>query len=283
MKKLKKEIGKHYDRNQIFYNLFWMNKKNLGMHYGFWEGETKNLHEAIINENKALANVLNIEKSDIVLDAGCGVGGTTIWLAENYKVKVTGITLSQKQAKDAKSYSQKRKVSHLVSFYIKDFCNTGFTEESFTKVFGIESVCYAENKEDFLKEAYRILRPGGKLAVADFYINKPLNERGKQLVADFCRGWEIPNLPTLDEFQNQLVKTGFQNIRVIDKTKEIEPSSRRMFIVMGKLVRTILKFLEFLKLRTGRGGTKATVSQYYMFKEGVATYNIVFAQKPYEK
>lgn len=280
MEKLKTEIGKHYDRNQIFYDLFWMNKKNLGMHYGFWEEGTKNLHEAIINENKAVADVLEIKESDIILDAGCGVGGTAIWLAENYGTKVTGITLSQKQAKAAEGYAKKRKVDHLVSFYIKDFFNTGFADGSFTKILGIESVCYAGDKEDFLKESYRLLKSGGKLAVADFYINKPLNKRGEQLVADFCRGWEILNLPTLNEFEQHLEKVGFRNIKNIDKTKEIGPSSKRMFIVMGRFVRAILKFLEFSRFHTSRGGTKATVSQYYMFKEGVATYNIVFAQKP---
>lgn len=82
------KVGKHYDRNQIFYNLFWLNKKNLGMHYGFWEKGTKTLHQAILNENKAVAQALKIKKSDIVLDAGCGVGGTAIWLANNYGIKI---------------------------------------------------------------------------------------------------------------------------------------------------------------------------------------------------
>lgn len=102
-------------------------------------------------------------------------------------------------------------------------------------------------------------------------------------MADFCRGWEIPNLPTLNEFKKQLEKIGFRNIKIIDKTKEIEPSSKRMLIVMGIFVRTALKILEFLGLHKSRGGTKATVSQYYMFKEGVATYNIISAQKPENK
>lgn len=273
-------VGKHYDRNQIFYNLFWMNRKNLGMHYGFWEKGTRNLHEAMLNENRAVAEALDIQERDIVLDAGCGVGGTAIWLAENYRARVTGITLSRKQAEAATGYADKRKVRQLVRFHVRDFCDTGFAGESYTKALAIESACYSENKADFLGEAYRLLVSGGKLAVADFYIRKPLSERGKQLVADFCRGWEIPNLPTLGEFQQQLTSVGFRNVQILDKTREIGPSSRRMFIVMGIFVRTILRCLEFLRLRTGRGGTKATVSQYYMFKEGVASYCIVSAEKP---
>lgn len=226
-----------------------------------------------------MATALEIRQSDKILDAGCGVGGTSIWLAEQYGARVTGITLSQKQLEIAKKNAQKRKVSHLVNFEIRDFCNTNFSNESFDKIFGIESTCYAQDKEKFLRESYRLLKPGGKLTMADFYINKPLSKRGERLVSDFCQGWEIPNLPSLDEIKQQMQKIGFQNVEILDKTKEIEPSSRRMFFVMGRLVRSGLKLLEFLRLHKGRGGTKATVSQYYMFREGFATYNIISAQK----
>src|SRR4030043_1041158 len=234
MEKLKIEIGKHYDRNQIFYDLFWMNKKNLGMHYGFWEKGTENLHEAIINENKAVADALEVKESDIILDAGCGVGGTVIWLAENYGVKVTGITLSQKQVKVAEGYAKKRKVDHLVTFYIKDFCNTGFTAGSFTKIFSIESVCHTENKEDFINEAFRILKTGGKLVVADFFVGENLDEKKRNLVNEWCRGWEMPNLVTVSDFSKKLSTAGFKNIEYLDKTKEVEPSSKRMYIIIGR-------------------------------------------------
>lgn len=279
MKSLNEKIREHYDRTQLFYNLFWFNERNLGMHYGFWEKGVKNLHEAILNENKVIADKLEIKKTDVVLDAGCGVGGTSIWLAENHGVDVTGITLSQKQVGLARKYAKKRKLDHLTRFEVKDFCDTGFPNESFTKVFGLESVCNAEKKENFVKEAYRILKAGGKLAVADFFVKERLDKEEKELVEGFCRGWEMPNLLTLAEFQRMLKEAGFKNINCIDKTKEIEPSSKRMFIVMGKLVRTILKILEFLKLHTSSGGTIATVNQYYIFKRRIATYNLFLAEK----
>jgi len=279
MKKQNEKVKEHYDRVQPIYNFFWMNKKNLGMHYGFWEEGIKNLHEAILNENKVIADRLEIRKDDIVLDAGCGVGGTTIWLAKNYGVNVTGITLSEKQAESAINYAKGEKVDHLVKFYVRDFCDTGFTTGSFTKIFSIESVCHAENKEDFINEAFRILKTGGKLVVADFFVEENLDEKRRNLVNEWCRGWEMPNLSTLVDFSKKLETAGFKNIEYLDKTKEVEPSSKRMYIIIGRFIRLIFKILELFKLHQSYGGTKAVVSQYYAFKEGAVRYYLFSAQK----
>ena len=46
MNETHQKVIKYYDQNQIFYDLFWMNKKNLAIHYGFWETNTKNLNQA---------------------------------------------------------------------------------------------------------------------------------------------------------------------------------------------------------------------------------------------
>lgn len=275
------EVGEHYNRVQKFYDLFWMNKKNLGMHYGFWDENTKNLHEAILNENKFVAEQLKINPSDIILDAGCGVGGTTLWLAENYKVKVIGITISQKQLDLAKKYTQKRKLGHLTEFKLMNFCQTNFPNNFFTKILAIESVCHTKEKEKFIKESFRILKPGGLLVVADFFRKENLNKQEQNLLDQWCYGWEMPNLAILSKFAEDLSLTGFKNIQCIDKTKEIEPSSKRMYMVMGIGMHVILKFLELIKIRSSYGGTKATQSQYHLFKNQAVTYNVFIAEKPF--
>ncbi len=274
------KVGEHYDRVQKFYDLFWMNKKNLGMHYGFWDKNTKNLHEAILNENRFVAEQLKIKKSDIVLDAGCGIGGTAIWLAENYGVRVIGITIAQKQLGLATKYVQKRRVNHLVEFRLMDFCQTDFPNNFFTKIFAIESVCHTEKKEEFIEESFRILKPGGLLVVADFFRKENLNEQERYLLDQWCYGWEMPNISILAEFSRELNLAGFKNIRCFDKTKEIAPSSKRMYVVIGRVMRIILKCLELIKIRSSHGGTKATQSQYHLFKKQTTTYNVFVAEKP---
>lgn len=281
MTELHKKIIKYYDECQIFYDLFWMNKKNLAIHYGFWEKNTKNLHEALINENKAVAEKLEIEKSDIILDAGCGIGGTSIWLAENYKVKVIGINISEKQLKIARKYAKERGVAHLVNFYVKDFCNTSFDDESFTKIFGLESICYTEKKEDFIKEAFRLLKPGGILVVADGFLKKKdVNKEEQQMLTEWYAGWALPNIGTVTEFHEKLKKAGFKKIEFEDKTQEVLPSSRRIYLI-NMVLYPFVRILNLIKVlsEVNTLDIKASLNQYHIFKKQIGLYGIFSAQK----
>jgi hypothetical protein len=53
-------VRKHFQDNLFFSKLFWMNKNNLALHMGFWEKDTKNLNDALMNENKYVAEKLSI-------------------------------------------------------------------------------------------------------------------------------------------------------------------------------------------------------------------------------
>ncbi len=173
------EIEQYYDNAQILYNLFWSDK---GLHYGFWDKKTKKLSDAIENTNRFVSKLLNLQKDDYVLDAGCGVGGSSFFMAENFGVKVIGITLSSKQIKQARRNAKKLHLDNLVSFEIMDFNKTRFKDETFTNVFSIEGVCYAHNKPKFLKETYRLLRPSGKIVVVDgFLTRRDLTQKEKEI------------------------------------------------------------------------------------------------------
>jgi cyclopropane fatty-acyl-phospholipid synthase-like methyltransferase len=118
-------------------------------HYGFWDGDIKNHKEALLNVNRFMAEAARINSGDTVLDAGCGIGGSTIWLAENRNARGTGITISERQLKKARALARQKGLESLVNFEKRDFLDTGFEGGTFSVVWAIESVCHAEDKGIF--------------------------------------------------------------------------------------------------------------------------------------
>jgi tocopherol O-methyltransferase len=175
----KQAIATWYDESSPLYRYFWyLNSDSIALHYGFWEKKTKRIGEALQNTNRVMAEQVNITTDDRVLDAGCGIGGSVLWLAKNKQAEVVGISISAKQIEKAKILAKQAKVDHLVSFSVTDYLHTEFPEESFDVVWAIESVCHAEKKEDFLKEAYIVLKKGGRIIIADGFIRRePKTER----------------------------------------------------------------------------------------------------------
>lgn len=156
-------VVQYYDYTLPIYQKYWYgNSESYALHYGFWEKDTKNFSESLINTNNFLADKLKIKSSDTVLDAGCGVGGSAIWIAKTFQAKVIGITISEKQMQEAQRLAKANKVDHLVTFMIRNYLDTKLPDGSFDVVWAIESVCHAENKKDFLKESFRLLKNGGE-------------------------------------------------------------------------------------------------------------------------
>lgn len=275
------KIRRYYDDSQILYRLFWMNKNNLAMHYGIWDKSTKNIHEALVNENEYIGRDLDVKKNDIVLDAGCGVGGTSIWMAEKYGAKVTGINIVEKQIKLAKKYSIKRGVDDLASFERRDYCDTGFPDESFDKIFALESVCHSSKKEDFVKEVYRILKPGGKFCIYDYFVNQLETDADKRNYEIFCNGWAMPNLAKQTDFEHFLSKYKFINIHFSDITSKILKSSKRIQRA-SKAWLWVDKTLNIFKIVSDENviSTEASVVQYDFFKDGAGYYGSFYAEKP---
>lgn len=225
----KKDIIEYYDYTLPFYRFFYHGNTN-GIHYGYWDSGTNNHNEALLNTNKFLAKTVHLKSDDYVLDAGCGVGGSAIWIANNYKARVAGITLSGRQVKEAEKLAAENNVGDLTTFYQRDFLNSEFEDETFSVVWAIESVCYAENKKDLLKESYRVLKKGGRLIVWDgFQYRTPENKKEEKDLNTFCEGWALPNLAEVSEFKKSLTDVGFKNIKKVDVSKESYPSAKKIY------------------------------------------------------
>lgn len=274
--KVDNKAEEYFDDTQILYNIFW----SKALHYGFWDEGTKSLSEAIQNTDRFVSVLLDLQKNDYVLDAGCGVGGSCFFMAENFGVKVTGITLSSKQVRQARKDAEKLGHGDLVNFEIMDFNNTRFKDETFTKIFSIEGACQAYNKLDFLRETYRLLVTGGKIVIVDgFLCKKNLFEKEKEIYDKCLLGFKVANLSLKDDFYNDLRKVGFKNIRFYDKTEKVMPSSRRMALY-GYLFLPVAFIMSKLRLisRNIYEHTIACINQNRTFYN-FTIYGVFYAEK----
>lgn len=196
----------------------------LGFHFGFYENGIKNWKEAAINMNDYVGRLLKLDnnKNIEILDVGCGIGSTSIYLAMKYpKIKFTGITLAPSEIEFTKKSQREKQVKN-TKFFLENYLNTTFHNDNFDGAFAIESFCYAEKKGDFVKEMKRILKSSARIVVLDsFRTDKKLGSFTQKIYESFLSRRAIPNLISITDFKLCLEKEGFKEINILDLTKNI--------------------------------------------------------------
>lgn len=279
---IRHDTAKHYDDCYWDYRTAWFDNENLALHYGYWDADTRSHSQALLNKNRLLRDLAKIPTGAVVLDAGCGIGGSSIWLAKHNGNKVTGITVSQEQVGHAQRNAKRHGVQDRVHFEAQDFCHTGFEEGSFDVVWAVESSCYATDKRDFFREAYRLLKPGGTLVACDGYVTRrEFNDEEWQAIMDCLNGWAVPNLSSAEEFEQGMIECGFQEIAITEATRETLPSSRRMYLtaILTRPMQTVMHALG-LRKKAQTANYKVALAQWKLFNEGMVRYCVFTARKP---
>ena len=195
-------IRAYYDETWLDYRFLWLSPRNLAVHFGYWDEYTRSHAESLVNMNRLLASRIGIHEEERVLDAGCGVGGSSLWLAKTFAVSVMGITPVASQIARARYFARREGLSNRVRFAQEDYTRTSFPDASFDVIWAVESVCHAPDKRLFLREARRLLRPGGRLGIVEYMrFDRPYAEADEALLASWLSGWAIPDIATRDEWQ----------------------------------------------------------------------------------
>ena len=228
-----------------------------------------------------MADAAGIKEGDKVLDAGCGVGGSSIWLAELRGCSVTGISLNANQVKKATEYAREAGLSDRVQFEQKDYCHTGYAGNSFDVIWAIESVCYANDKTAFIREASRLLKKGGRLIVADFFKAGNLEGKDAEDVQKLAHGWAVNDFATEEDFRRQLTAAGYQNIQVQDIGEAILPSVKRLYrsYFIGKPIAVLYGLFNRKTSSLSKGNVETAWYQYHTFKKGLWKYLIFVGEK----
>lgn len=224
------KIKDYYKQTQFEYRIVWNWKtKNIpALHFGFYDEKATTHDQALIRANEVLAEWAGIPKGARIIDAGCGLGNSSAWLAQHYNAKVTGITIAPNQAEAATKRITEAGINN-VDFKVANYLEMPFEDNSVDVVWAVESVCYATDKGAFYKEAFRVLKPAGKIVIADFIrCKRPLSVEKEQLLKDVFGGWAIDDIDTVEEYAVHSSSAGFEHFRYNDVSQNLMVSFRNL-------------------------------------------------------
>jgi tocopherol O-methyltransferase len=275
-------VRAYYDQTWLDYRLFWFSPGVPAIHFGYWDATIRSHGEALLAMNRVLADIVDVRASDRVLDAGCGVGGSAIWLAANRGAEVIGITPVASQVARARRYARRRGVEKLVTFEQQDYLDTPYHDASFDVVWAQESVAHTEHKDAFLAEAFRLLRPGGRLVVVDFFRRgRPYAQPDERQLLKALADWASPDLSTTGELDGWARQTGFADIIWRDITDNVRPSWRRLYLLaMAAYPAGLALHRMGLRKSVQHGNMRGAVNGWRTLQRGLWHECIMAARKP---
>jgi ubiquinone/menaquinone biosynthesis C-methylase UbiE len=214
------------------------------------------LHPGDLSLTEKLGKKINLSKENKVLDVGCGVGTSSIFLAKKFGCTMTGIDLSAKNIKIAKYIAFEQKLESSTNFMVGDAEEFNLRDNTFDAVICECSLCLFPDKDQATKEMFRVLKKDGSLGISDVVIRGELPEEMQNALFKFIC---VLDAKSELEYTRILEKAGFDNIVFDDKKNEIQnllkDVKRRIFVAelainMGKLKLNvdIKKAKEMLKL-----------------------------------
>ena len=203
------------------------------MHFGYCKrfADIFSLEKMLYRMNDEVLNRLQLpaDKKIHIADLGCGVGTVARYAARKYKnAHITGTTIVDYQIEKANTFITAEALQDTVEVVKDNFENSRFADDHFDFSYALESACHAggSNKELFIAEMARTLKPGGRFCIADGFLkhDKKLPWLFGKIHRKIIECWALPCFGNLGEFEATLTKYGLTAIKKEEISMRIAPS-----------------------------------------------------------
>lgn len=276
-----KKVVSYFKRSKLGYDIVLGGVK----HFGFYPKGKKDISEKRAQElmQDLLASNLNLKKKHLVLDAGCGQGVVSTYLARKYGCKIVGITIVPFEVKKANALAKKVRVRGNVEYHVMDYTHTTFADNQFDAIYTMESFVHSPNTKGTLEEFFRILKPGGRLAMFEYTMAKDdafttWEKKMLDIVIEVGAMGSLKNMRN-DVFQEIIRKVGFESVKEQNISLNCRPSFERLRTI------AILPyfFVKLFHLQKYFINVTAAIELYEPAKKDLIRYCIFTSRKPRDK
>ena len=228
---LYQDIREFYDASSSLWEQIW----GEHMHHGYYgkngnyKLDRRQAQIELIEELLLWSGCNQNNPPQNIIDVGCGIGGSTLHLAQKFSCNATGITLSPVQASRAKERSSEIGLDNRVNFEVANALDMPFADNSFDLVWSLESGEHMPDKTKFLAECYRVLKPGGRMILAT-WCHRETNSLAGDLtqseiahLKEIYRVYCLPYVISLSEYRAIATECGFRDLKADDWSTAVAP------------------------------------------------------------
>lgn len=220
-------------------------------HFGYYPKGKENIskREAQLRMDDRLAEALALPAGSTLLDAGCGEGGVSLYLAKKYDMRVHGVDILDFNITRAKRSAQKQHLEDVVQFQVASYQKLPFKDSSFDGLYTMETLVHSPDYQQALREFHRVLKPGGRLVLFEYSL-KPNNQltdserRSMEKIRYINRYASMPafNDFTWDTMDKVIAIAGFRNVTITDITARMLPMLQS-FATVGRIPYAIARLV----------------------------------------
>lgn len=229
-------IQRFYDASSGVWEATW----GEHMHHGYYGADgtaVKDHYQAQIDLIEVLLRWGGVSGARRILDLGCGIGGSSLYLAGKFDAEVVGITLSPVQARRARARAAAVGLADRVRFQVADALAPPYAAGGFDLVWSMESGEHMPDKRQFLRAAVQQMAPGGTFLMAT-WCHRPtppvLTAAELRFLDRLYAVYHLPYIISNAQYARIAAEVGLTNVATADWTQAVAP-------FWGAVVRSALR------------------------------------------